>query len=440
VDLPFIIVSGTIEEEDAVESMRLGADDFITKGRLARLGPAIRRALKEQDERRARRAAEARLAQAQKMEAVGQLAGGVAHDFNNLLGVIQGYGDLLSRELDAEDPRRARVDKLLLATERAATLTRQLLTFSRHQPMQARPLDLNRVVQDLEPMLRRVIAEDIEIVTALASGLHRVLADPAQVEQVLMNLAINARDAIQGPGRLTIETANVELDEAYVKDHPDARPGSFALLAVSDTGQGIDAATLPRIFEPFFTTKEVGQGTGLGLSTVYGIVRQNGGHVAVYTEVGRGSSFKVYLPRTEDEGERPTSAPAPVASRSGSETVLVIEDEEALREVIRDQLEAGGYTVVDGPDPEAAIEAAACHAGPIHLVLTDLVMPRLRGPDAVARVRASRPGVKVLYMSGYANAAAEHQGPLPTEQAFLAKPFSLAALMAKVREVLDAPA
>jgi signal transduction histidine kinase len=436
-DVPFIIVSGTIDEETAVEALRLGADDFITKGRLARLGPAVLRSLRDFEARQARRTAEARLQQAQKMELVGQLAGGVAHDFNNLLGVIQGYGELLVKRLRADEVSRHRLGHILEAARRGAALTRQLLAFGRQQPLEARALDLNAVVAGMEPMFRRLISEDVEIVTALDEGLHRVYADPTHIEQVLLNLAVNARDAMPGGGRLTIETGNVELDEAYATTHPEVTPGHYAVLAVSDTGHGMDAETLSRVFEPFYTTKESGKGTGLGLATVYGIVRQNGGHVSVYSEVGRGTSFKVLLPRTRLAATTRPSTPAAAAHRANGETVVLVEDEPALRQVIRELLQEGGYTVIDGPSPEAALEAAAAHSGPIHLLLTDLVMPRLSGREAAERMTRMRPGVKVLFMSGYANAAAGHHGGLPESHVFLAKPFSFDTLLRKVREVLD---
>ena len=438
VEAPFIIVSGTIGEEEAVESMRAGADDFVIKGRLARLGPAIERGLREREERRARRAAEARLGQAQKMEAIGQLAGGVAHDFNNLLGVIQGYGELLLKDLPRDDRRWRRVDDILRAATRGAALTRQLLAFSRQQPLEARPVDLNAVVADIERMLQRLIGEDIRITSALAEGLHRVKVDPTQIEQVLMNLVINARDAMSGGGRLMLETGNVDLDETYTQSHPEVSPGPYVMLAVSDTGHGMDADTLSHVFEPFFSTKAPGSGTGLGLATAYGIVRQSGGHINVYSEPGRGTTFKVLLPRTDEEDvpavRRPSERPP-----TGDETLVLVEDEDALRIVIHDLLEEGGYTVIDGPSPEASLTAAEQHPGPIHLIMTDLIMPGMNGREAVARLQAARPEVRVLYMSGYAGVAAGHQGALEAHHAFIQKPFSLDTLLSKVREVLDSP-
>jgi signal transduction histidine kinase len=437
-ELPFVIVSGTISEEEAVESMRLGADDFITKQRMTRLGPAVRRALREHAELRARRSAEERLRQAQKMEAIGLLAGGVAHDFNNLLGVIQGYGELLLKQHSAEGRQRERIEHILRAAARGAALTRQLLTFSRQQPMELRVLELAPAVSGIESLLGRLIGENIEISIAADGRRGRVRADPNQVEQIVMNLAINARDAMPEGGRLVLETSSVDLDEGYAASHPDARAGPHVLLAVSDTGTGMGPETLSHIFEPFFTTKEAGRGTGLGLATVYGIVRQSGGHVAVYSELGRGTSFKIFLPRVEEAAGETANVRPSALPTTGTETVLLLEDEAALRDVIADQLRLGGYSVVSGDSAEAALLAAERHPGPIHLLLTDLVMPAIGGREAASRVRAARPGVRVLYMSGYATAAAGLHGPIGTGRAFLPKPFSLDTLLRKVREALDA--
>jgi signal transduction histidine kinase len=436
IGIPFIIVSGTIAEEEAVESMRLGASDFITKGRLARLGPAIIRSLREREERRARTVAELRLIQAQKMEAIGQLAGGVAHDFNNLLGVIMGFGELLLKSLPEGDRQHERADQIVRAGARAAALTRQLLAFSRQQPMEARVVELAAAVKPVETMLSRLIGENIEI-TVLDDGSHgRVRVDPTQIEQVVMNLAINGRDAMSDGGSLVIETANVDLDAGYARSHPDVEPGPYVLLSVSDTGSGMDTDTLSHIFEPFFTTKEPGRGTGLGLATVYGIVRQSGGHLAVYSEVGRGTTFKLYLPRVESAASEGAGAAAARTAGGGQETVLLVEDEPALREVIAEQLGSGGYEVVTGHDVKAALAAADAHPGPIHLVITDLVMPIMSGPDVVRQLRARRPELRVIYMSGYSSAAVGLHSLVDSEEPFLAKPFTLAALLDKVREVL----
>jgi signal transduction histidine kinase len=438
-DLPFIIVSGTIEEEEAVESMRLGADDFITKGRLARLGPAIVRGLRVRAERRALRHAEERLRQAQKMEAIGQLAGGVAHDFNNVLGVILGYGEMLVQSLPAGGRDHDRATQILQATARGASLTRQLLTFSRQQPMEARVLDLASSVGHIESMLKRLIGENIDVSIVSDGRVGRVKADPTQIEQVIMNLVINARDAMPDGGRLIVETSSVEIDAEYAASHPDARPGPHVMLAVSDNGSGMSVETLSHIFEPFFTTKELGRGTGLGLATVYGIVRQSGGHLAVYSEVGRGTSFKIYLPRVVEAAEEAQAATRSEAARTGQETILLIEDEDGLREVLVEQLQEGGYTVVTGTDAEAALEAAERHPDPIHLVIADVVLPKTSGGSVVKRLRARRPDVRVLFMSGYTRSAAAQNGPIDAGEAFLQKPFSLDTLLQKVREVLDRP-
>jgi two-component system cell cycle sensor histidine kinase/response regulator CckA len=437
VDLPFIILSGTVSEEEAVESMRLGAADFIAKGRLARLGPAIARSLRERAERRALKAAEDRLRQAQKIDAIGQLAGGVAHDFNNLLGVVMGYGEMILKALPPGDRQRSRAEQILVAASRGAALTRQLLAFSRQQPMEARVLELASAVSNVEKMLARLIGENIEIITVSDRRGGRVMADPTQIEQVVMNLAINARDAMPAGGCLTIETANVELDAA---SHPDAQPGPYVSLVVSDNGTGISAETLAHIYEPFFTTKESGQGTGLGLATVYGIVRQSGGHLTVDSEVGQGTSFKVYLPRVEAAATEPPDPASASTTMLGTETVLLLEDEVALRRVISDQLSEAGYHVMTADGVDATLEAAGKHEGRIHLLITDIVMPRISGPDALKRIRMSRPDIRVIYMSGYGNLAAALNGLSERREAFLRKPFSLEALLRKTREVLDAPA
>jgi len=368
------------------------------------------------------------------------LAGGVAHDFNNLLGVITGYADLLQKDIGPQHPGARRLDEIRKGADRAAALTRQLLAFSRKQVLQPRVLDLNAVVGDMEKMLGRLIGEDIQVIAKLGTDLGRVKADPGQMEQVIVNLAVNARDAMPQGGKLILETTNAELDESYRRTHPGARPGPYVRLAVSDTGHGIDAATLPRIFEPFFTTKEQGKGTGLGLSTVYGIVKQSGGYIMVYSEPRRGSTFKVYLPRVDEEAQAATEAEgAPEPPARASETILLVEDEKALREMIRELLEEGGYTVLEGGSPEEALAAARSHRGPIHLMLTDVVMPRMGGRDLAAELSALRPGLRVLYMSGYTDSAIIHHGVLDAGTHFLQKPFTAHALLRKVRAVLDEP-
>jgi PAS domain S-box-containing protein len=382
---------------------------------------------------------EAQLLQSQKMESVGRLAGGVAHDFNNLLSVITGYGELLQRDVGPQHPAIARVEAIRKAADRATALTRQLLAFSRKQVLEPRVLDLNAIVSDIENMLRRLIGEDIQLVTVLGQTLGRVKADPGQVEQVIVNMAVNARDAMPTGGKLIIETGNVELDEAYARARPDMRPGQHVMLAVSDTGTGMDADTLSHIFEPFFTTKEEGKGTGLGLATVYGIVRQSGGHVTVYSEPGQGTTFKVYLPRSgEEKEEAPAVEQAVKASLAGRETILLVEDEDALRLMIREILSSAGYQVIEGPSPEETLAAARSFPGPIHLLLTDVVLPRMSGRQVAGSLRPSRPEARVLFMSGYTDDAISHHGILERGVHFLQKPFTTDALLRKVRAVLDA--
>ena len=381
---------------------------------------------------------EQQLRQAQKMEAVGRLAGGIAHDFNNILTAITGYADLLLEDLGATDPRRQDADEIHKAADRAAGLTRQLLAFSRQQVLQPTVLEVNKLVSDLEKMLRRLLGEDVELGTRLAPTTGRVKADPGQLEQVIMNLAVNARDAMPNGGKLTLETGNVNLDEAYAADHYPARAGPFVLLAVSDTGIGMSEETQAHMFEPFFTTKEKGKGTGLGLATVYGIIKQSGGFIWVYSEVGHGTTFKLYLPRVEELAER-GSQPAQAAARAarGTETVLVVEDEAPVRSVARQVLERHGYTVLEAPSAEAALDIATRYSGIIHLLLTDVVMPGLNGRELASRLATLRPDARVIFMSGYTDDAVTRHGVLEPGSAYVQKPFTPDAIARKVREVLD---
>jgi PAS domain S-box-containing protein len=385
-----------------------------------------------------RRQLEEQFRQAQKMEAVGQLAGGVAHDFNNLLTVILGYAGLLATQAGQGSPLSESIGEVRKAGERAASLTQQLLAFSRRQVLLPEILDLNGIVTEMHNMLLRVIGEDVELIRSCAPDLAEVKADRGQIEQVLMNLVVNARDAMPKGGKLTIETANVELDESYARDHAGVRPGPYVMLAVSDTGVGMDADTLSHMFEPFFTTKEKGKGTGLGLATVYGIVKQSGGYVWVYSEPGHGTTFKVYLPRVEEKQETPRRA-APVVAEdvSGSQTILLVEDEEAVRRLVRMVLEGKGYTVLEASGWQAALEIAGQHRKPIHLVITDVVMPGVGGPELASRLEAGRPGIRVLFMSGYTDGAVVNHGLLSSATAFLQKPFTPAVLLRKVREVIE---
>jgi two-component system cell cycle sensor histidine kinase/response regulator CckA len=570
-DLPFIVVSGTMGEEAAIESLQRGATDYVLKHRLARLAPAARRALEEAAERRRRRHAEqslqsergflkailesletgvvacdgdglltlfnrasrdlhglpeellpperwaehyglfqsdgktplgresiplhralhgervrnaeivivprrgtartvlaggqpitdaegrrlgavvvlhditerklleTQLRQAQKMEAIGRLAGGVAHDFNNLLNVILGYGEMLLEKLPEGDPSRHKLVEIRSAANRAAGLTRQLLAFSRKQVIEPRVIDLNSLIADMEKMMRRLIGEDIELLTRPAPGLGRVRADPGQIEQILMNLAVNARDAMPDGGRLILETANADLEESFARQHPGARPGRFVTFVVTDTGVGMDAEVQSHLFEPFFTTKDQGKGTGLGLATVYGIVKQSEGYITVRSEPGRGATFTIYLPRVDAPSDRaPTRAPA--VSAGGTETLLVVEDESTVRDLLGEILQGLGYTVLSTGDVDEALAIVRDRREPIHLLITDVVMPKMNGRELARRITALRADLKVIYMSGYADSAIIHQGILESGAAFIQKPFSLTTVAQRIREILDGPA
>ncbi len=377
------------------------------------------------------------LLQSQKMEAIGRLAGGVAHDFNNLLTVILGRSAILLRRLRPEEPSHRDVDLIEKTAGRAAGLTRQLLAFSRKQVLQPKVLDLNGVVANMIPMLQRLIGEDIQLATLLRGDLWRVRADAAQLEQIILNLTVNARDAMPSGGRLTIETRNVELDEAFVRLHPGARTGPHAMLAVSDTGMGMSQETQRQIFEPFFTTKEPGKGTGLGLSTVYGIVKQHEGYISVESEPGRGATFKIYLPQVEEPIESAQPDTTLVGTPRGTETVLLVEDDEEVRDLAREILQGSGYNVLEADAPDKALLIAGQHTGPIHVLVTDLVMPVMGGRELADRLSPLRPAMKVLYLSGYTDDALGHHGVLEPGKVLLQKPFAPDALVRKVREVLD---
>jgi two-component system cell cycle sensor histidine kinase/response regulator CckA len=378
---------------------------------------------------------EKQLRQTQKMEAVGQLSGGIAHDFNNLLGVIIGYSEILEHRLPQNDPLLKECGQIKKAGQSAASLTRQLLAFSRQQVLEPKVLDLNAIVLHVERMLRRLIGEDIDLKAKLGAGLGCIKADQSQIEQVIINLAVNARDAMPHGGKLIIETSRVDLDEDYARRHPPQKPGAYVLLMVADTGTGMDAETQNRIFEPFFTTKELGKGTGLGLSTVYGIVRQSGGHIWVYSEPGQGTTFKVYLPLIEQAVQMEKPALGSAGSLGGMETILLVEDEDALRELTRNLLEAAGYTVLEAERPEKAVEIAIGHSEPIHLMLTDVIMPGMNGRDLAANLASVRPAMKVVYMSGYTGFT--HPGLADSGATLLAKPFTRDGLLRKLHEVLE---
>jgi PAS domain S-box-containing protein len=385
-----------------------------------------------------RRSLERQLLQAQKMEAVGRLAGGVAHDFNNVITAILGYTDLLLDGLPTLSPLRPDLGEIRKAADRAAGLTRQLLAFSRKQVLEPRVLDLNELVADVDSLLRRLLGEDIAVVTRLDPTLGTVRADAGQLEQVVVNLAVNSRDAMPEGGTLTIETRNAELDDSYAREHVPVRPGPYVMLALSDTGTGMSAETLSHLFEPFFTTKEPGKGTGLGLATVYGIVKQSGGYVWCYSELGQGTTFKVYLPRVDAPADRFPVRGA-VGPTRGSETILLVEDEPGLRALTRRVLEKNGYTVLEAATADAASALVRDYAAPIHLLLADVVLPGASGRTLADELLARRANLKVLFMSGYTEDAIVHRGVLAPHTAFIHKPFSAQGLAAKVREVLDTP-
>ena len=406
-------------------------------GRVISLAHVIKDITQDKKAEAERLRLEEQLRAAQKMEAIGSLAGGIAHDFNNMLYVIMSFTDLVLDATDDGDVRRSQLIEVKKASERAAALIRQLLAFSRKQILKPVALDLNRVTTELQKMLHRIVGEDIALVPVLAPDLGSIMVDPSQIEQVLMNLVVNARDAMSTGGKLTIETANVELDAAFMLSGSTVKPGPYVMLAVTDTGCGMDKETADRIFEPFFTTKERGKGTGLGLSTVYGIVRQSGGEIIVQSQHGQGTTFRIYLPRSEASAEE---APAivPVAARlTGDETILVVEDEPAVRDLAKQVLAKAGYTVMTAANGDEALQLCERQAGKIHLALTDVVMPGMGGRVFAEQLARLRPDIKILYMSGYTDDAIDHHGTLEPGTHLITKPFSLTDLRRKVRELLD---
>jgi len=436
-EIPFIIVSGTIGEERAVESLKAGATDYVIKDRLERLAPVVRRALHESRNRVERKALEAQLLQAQKMESVGLLAGGVAHDFNNLLTVIQGHASLLLGNPALKGEAADSVEQIALAAERGAALTRQLLTFSRKQVMQPRGLDLNEVVAGVTKILTRVLGEDIHLRVCCDAKAPFVHADPGMIEQILINLAVNARDAMPRGGELSIRTTDEAIDGAQAPLHPEAAAGQYACLTVADTGCGIPPEILPRIFEPFFTTKGAGKGTGLGLATVYGIVHQHRGWVRVDSEAGHGTVFRIYLPSvppgtaeagTVDEGEL----------RGGSETILLVEDEAPVRALVRNLLERLGYTIVEADSGPSALAAWDARRGEVALVLTDMVMPGgMTGRELGAQLHLRNPHLPIIFASGYSADVVGKDFDLREGENFLQKPCGPRRLARAVRAALD---
>jgi signal transduction histidine kinase len=438
--IPLVFVSGTLGEERAIESLKRGATDYVLKERLSRLVPAVNRAMQEVEQRAERRRIEAQFIEAQKMEVLGQLAGGVAHDFNNLLAVIMGYSDLTIQKFGANKEIRSNLDTIRSTAERAAGLTRQLLIFSRKQTVQPSVLDLNAVVQELDIMLRRVIDENIELTFTLGREIGRIKADSGYVGQVLMNLVINARDAMPNGGKISVATSNATLDENFARTHPGAIPGDYVMLSVSDTGTGMTDEVKAHMFEAFFTTKPKGKGTGLGLATCQTIVQQSGGHIGVYSEAGKGATLKIYFPQV---GQPLDVAARPIQTGAlprGTETLLVVEDEPAVRHLARDILEAQGYEVLRAANGLHAMFVAREHKGsPIRLVITDVIMPQMGGKMMAEWLHAANPNLKILFTSGYTDDAITRHGVLDTGVEFLPKPYAAAALVRKVREMLDAP-
>jgi two-component system, cell cycle sensor histidine kinase and response regulator CckA len=436
-DIPFIFLSGTIGEEIAVNAMRAGARDYVVKGNVARLLPAIQRELREAQARREHVEVEQRLRQLEKFEALGKLAGGVAHDFNNVIGAIMGWAELGGERARPDSQEAKLFHRISDQANRAAGLTRQLLAYARRQILEPKNINLNQMVNETISLVQKVIGEQIEVKMVLAPDLQTTRADPAQAEQVLMNLCFNARDAMPKGGQLLIETRNVEIDPQYCRQHADARPGRYSRLLVSDSGEGMSPATMERIFEPFFTTKEVGKGTGLGLATVMGIVKQHGGFLEVYSEIGKGTVFNVYLPVSEGDAE-PLRHADDALVRGGSETILVAEDHEGMREMAQEILEAQGYQLLLARDGEEAVEKFMANSEDISLVLLDVVMPKLTGSDAYEKICQVKPGIPVIFISGYSEQGTFLASMVAKGATFLQKPYGSKVLARKVRDLLDA--
>jgi two-component system cell cycle sensor histidine kinase/response regulator CckA len=439
-DLPFIHVSGTLGEELAIDSLKSGATDYVLKTRLARLVPAVRRAMQEVEERAQRRLLEARSIEAQKMEVIGQLASGVAHDFNNILAVIMGYSDLMASECGPDHPLQKHNEIIRQASERAVGLTRQLLIFSRKQTVQPVVLDLDKEIKHLDKMLRRLVNESVEMTFAPGNQTGCIMADSGYIGQVLMNLVVNARDAMPNGGHIRIAANNVTLDENHARAHAGAAAGDYVMLSVSDTGTGMSEEVKARMFEAFFTTKPKGKGTGLGLATCQTIVQQSGGHIDVCSELGQGTTFKIYFPRIDlprDVSAR-TNETAPLPR--GTETLMVVEDEPSVRHLARAVLQAQGYEVLSATNGQEAINLALEHRGtPVRLVVTDVIMPVMGGKVMAEWLRSTYPDLKILFTSGYTDGAFELDGAPAPGIEFLSKPYTPATLGRKVRDMLDAP-
>jgi two-component system cell cycle sensor histidine kinase/response regulator CckA len=437
-EIPFIIVSGTIGEERAVESMKAGATDYVLKDKIGRLGPVVKRALREIKERVERKRVETQFIEAQKMEVIGQLAGGIAHDFNNILSVIIGYSDLVIKELNPNGPAPKYIGEIRHAAERATALTRQLLVFSRKQTVQTTVLDLDQVVKELDKMLHRLIDENVELSIVHGNQIGRIKADSGQVGQVLMNLVVNARDAMPNGGKLKIETLNITIDKNSTQKGDKPNPGEYVMLAVSDMGTGMTAEVKAHLFEAFFTTKPKGKGTGLGLATCQTIVQQSGGHIEVASELGKGSTFRVYFPRVEQPLDVTIQPAKSKPMARGKETVLLVEDEPSVRQLARNILESQGYDVLSAHDGEEGLRVArGCKDKLIRLVITDVIMPQMSGKVMAEWLKTSYPDVKILFTSGYMDEAITKHGVFEEGVSFLAKPYTPAALAHKTREMLD---
>ncbi len=435
-DAPFIIVSGTVGEDSAVAAMKAGAHDYVMKSNLTRLVPAVEREILEAANRRERRSLEVQLRQAQKLDAIGQLAGGVAHDFNNLLTVILSYGTLLINDLAPDDPKREDLNQIIECGRRAAELTRQLLTFGRRQVFEMKQVELNSTLSNIVKMLRRLLPESIEFAMHPTPAVWPIEGDSGGIEQVIVNLVVNARDAMPTGGKITVATLNLEVSPSEAS-RIGVKPGDCVMLSVTDTGTGMTAETQARVFEPFFTTKEAGKGTGLGLATVHGIMRQLGGAIAIDTELGHGTTFRVYFPRAGAESKSarlPAKVMRPV---TGTERVLVVEDEPGLRAMTCRVLRSAGYLVVDASRPSLALRAAENET--FDVVLTDIVLPEMNGRELVTRLRALKPNLRVLYMSGYPGGALTPQQLADDGVPFMPKPFTPDVLLQKLREALDGP-
>ena len=438
VDLPLIVVSARAVEAEVLEALKAGAADHLTRRNLMRLNAAVEREIRAAKARRDRVRLEEQFRQAQKMEAVGRLAGGVAHDFNNLLTVITGYSDLLLSSRDLKDNQRTALEEIRRSAERGGALTSQLLAFSRRQPMQSRAVQINGLVMQIEKMLRRLIGEDIELVTLPQAAQDTVEADPSRLEQVIMNLVVNARDAMPDGGKLTIETGTVNLGDSFSAMQFGVAPGRYVTISITDTGVGMSEETRSHLFEPFYTTKGAGRGTGLGLATAYGIVRQSAGAIGIISELGKGTTARIFLPLFGGESGVAAESQAAGEAPTGAETVLLVEDEARVRKLIAGVLASRGYHVLEATRGAEALRLCREYKGKIDLAVVDVVMPEMSGPDLVRQIVPLCKGMRVLFISGYTDEAIVHHGIERTGAAFLQKPFMPDALARKVREVLDA--